>query len=239
MTIETRQLGDAELNELLALKEGHFADGKRTAIAPGKLSKSIAAMANADGGDLFVGLAENVDHTFSWEGFARVEDANSHLQVFEELFPLGTGFTYEFLASSQVGLVLHVGIAKATRVLKASDGIPYIRRSAQNLPVNTADGLKVLERNKGISSFENEMVNTAISEVAESETVARFVEHVVPRSEPEKWLRKQQLIVGDKPTVAGVVLFCDVPQAVLPKRCGIKIYRYKTSKGAGNRETLV
>ncbi len=239
MTIEVRQLGNAEVAELLSLKEGHFADGKRIAITPAKLSKAISALANADGGDLFVGLAEKPDHSFDWEGFARQEDANAHLQVFEALFPLGTGFTYEFLASGQSGVVLHVGIAKATRVLKASDGVPYVRRGAQNIPVNTPDSLRVLERNKGITSFETEPVNADLSQVTGSETVLGFVEHVVPRSDPEKWLRKQQLIIADKPTVAGVVLFADMPQALLPKRCGIKIYRYKTSKAAGNRETLV
>jgi len=61
---------------------------------------------------------------------------------------------------------------------------------------------------------------------------------VVPTSEPEQWLIKQQLIIENKPTVAGVVLFSDEPQAILPKRCGIKLYRYKTSDEEGSRETL-
>ncbi|QNN21479.1 hypothetical protein HED60_04060 [Planctomycetales bacterium ZRK34] len=39
------------------------------------------------------------------------------------------------------------------------------------------------------------------------------------------------------PTVGAVLLFADEPQAALPKRCGIKLYRYKT-KDAGTRESL-
>ena len=35
------------------------------------------------------------------------------------------------------------------------------------------------------------------------------------------------------PTVSGIVLFADLPQAILPKRSGIKIYRYKTSDSEG------
>lgn len=62
---------------------------------------------------------------------------------------------------------------------------------------------------------------------------------MVPTSEPEAWLRKQELIKNDKPTVAGVALFSDLPQAVLPKRTGIKIYRYKTGAAEGTRDTLV
>jgi hypothetical protein len=34
------------------------------------------------------------------------------------------------------------------------------------------------------------------------------------------------------------LLFADEPQAVLPKRCGIKVYRYKTTEGQGFREAL-
>ncbi len=50
---------------------------------------------------------------------------------------------------------------------------------------------------------------------------------VVPTAEPEDWLKKQNVVVNDRPTVAGVLLFSDEPQALLPKRSGIKVYRYK------------
>jgi ATP-dependent DNA helicase RecG len=65
-----------------------------------------------------------------------------------------------------------------------------------------------------------------------------FILSVVPSAEPEAWFRKQLLIIENKPTVAAVVLFAELPQAVLPKRCGIKILRYKTTETTGSRETL-
>lgn len=61
---------------------------------------------------------------------------------------------------------------------------------------------------------------------------------VIPTGEPEQWLKKQQLIINEKPTVAGVLIFSEEPQALLPKRCGVKIYRYKTSDEEGRRENL-
>jgi hypothetical protein len=36
------------------------------------------------------------------------------------------------------------------------------------------------------------------------------------------------LIVNQMPTVAGLLLFAEEPQAILAKRCGIKVYRYET-----------
>ena len=38
--------------------------------------------------------------------------------------------------------------------------------------------------------------------------------------------------------MAAILLFGDEPQAILPKRCGVKIYRYRTSKEDGTRDTL-
>ncbi|HEY8022903.1 MAG TPA: ATP-binding protein [Thermoanaerobaculia bacterium] len=74
--------------------------------------------------------------------------------------------------------------------------------------------------------------------VSNSTVTLRFLLSVVPTAEPETWLRKQLLLDRDKPTVAAVLLFAEDPQAILPKRCGIKILRYKTTERIGSRETM-
>jgi len=80
-------------------------------------------------------------------------------------------------------------------------------------------------------------VDVDLATVTESDTIRQFVKHVVPNAEPKEFLRKQNLIRNGKPTVAAVLLFADEPQAALPKRAGVKLYRYKTT-GAATRETL-
>jgi ATP-dependent DNA helicase RecG len=242
MPIAVIQLTDKQLQEVLSYTEGHFLDLKAKEIKPGKLTRSISAFANADGGELYIGIAENVTLPFphKWEGFAKPEDANAHLQVFENLFPLGEDYLYNFLSHPQQnGVVLQVIVRKTKAVVKAQDGIAYIRRGAQCLPVNTADKIALLERNKGITSFENEPVGVELDRVCNSIVTTSFIKEVVPTSEPEPWLRKQELIKNGRPTVCGVVLFADLPQAILPKRSGIKIYRYQTSDAQGTRDTLV
>mgnify|MGYP007080239397 CR=1 FL=1 len=64
------------------------------------------------------------------------------------------------------------------------------------------------------------------------------IKEVIPTSQPEVWLKKHVLIRDEKPTVAGVLLFADEPQSLIPKRCGIKIYRYKTREPEGFRSAL-
>lgn len=228
---------------ILALPEGHFHDLKSRDIAPGKLTKTISAFANAAGGELYVGIDERPGpggaKIRSWRGFDDPEDANGHIQAFEQTSPLGTYIRATFLRSAtEPGLVLQIEILKTREIVKATDGVAYVRRGAQNLPQTTDEQVARLRLDKGITSFETETVSADASVVTNSTVVLEFLLTVVPTAEPEVWLRKQLLLVADKPTVAAVVLFAEVPQAIVPKRCGIKILRYRTTDAVGTRETL-
>jgi ATP-dependent DNA helicase RecG len=95
-----------------------------------------------------------------------------------------------------------------------------------------------LEFAKGVTSFEGHPVGVATELITESTVTRQFLEHVVPKAQPEAWLRKQSLIINDMPTVAGLLLFAEEPQAQIPKHCGIKVYRYETQESEGFRESL-
>lgn len=240
-SLSVQNLTGDQAKKIIATEEGQFSDVKSVLVAPGNLTKPISAFANTDGGDLYIGIGEKTGakKIRSWEGFRDQEAANGHLQIFEKLFPLGTDFQYQFLRSEEhSGLVLHVQVNKTRSIMKASNGMPYIRRGAQSLPVDAPDLLKRLEYAKGLAKFEEETTNVAPSLVTNSDVATDFIKRVVPSAKPPDWLRKQALIRSNKPTVAGVLLFCDEPQAHLAKHCGIKVYRYKTSESEGKREAL-
>lgn len=239
--IAVERISDAQAQKVIDIDEGQFGDIKAIDIAPAKLTKAISAFANSDGGELYVGIKEisKEPKVREWIGFADQEAANGHLQIFEQLFPLGTDFQYEFLVCSNLpGLVLHIQVNRTQDIFRASNNIPYIRRGAQSLPVDTDEALRRLEYTKGVASFERECVNADKEVITTSDVIQMFMREVVPTAEPEAWLRKQVFIQGDKPTVAGVLLFADEPQAIIPKRCGIKVYRYKTKEAEGFREVL-
>ena len=78
------------------------------------------------------------------------------LQIFEEIFPLGTYFQYEFLqCPNYSGLVLHIHINKTQGIIIASNKTAYLRRGAQSLPQSTTDKIRRLELIKGVVSFES------------------------------------------------------------------------------------
>ncbi len=242
MSIEVVEITSDQLNQILVAEESHFLDLKSIDIQPGKLCKFIAGFANADGGELFIGIDEDTvegKKTRAWRGFTDQEAANGHLQIFEQLFPLGDGYSYTFLISEGCpGLVLQVTIFKSRGVVEASDSVPYLRRGAQTLPIKTEQALERLRFDKGIESFERKTIDVELEVITTSQVMSKFISAIVPNSEAELWLRKQQLIQKNKPTVAGTLLFADEPQAIFPKRCGIKIYRYKTKDIEGTRATL-
>lgn len=241
MAINVEQIETGQRDLVLHVDEGHFSEVKSIDIRPARLTKTISAFANADGGELFVGIDEIEDHKQRrWRGFGNAEAANGHIQIFEQLFPLGRDFAYTFLACpGEDGLVLKIEIQKTMAIVGASDGHPYIRRGAQSLRVTTPEELKRLEYAKGLTSFESEPVPLGVVHVCNSTEIIEFMLQVVPTSEPEPWLRKQQLIRNGRPTVGAVLLFAEEPQAILPKRSGLKIYRYSTKDQEGSRNTLV
>jgi ATP-dependent DNA helicase RecG len=239
LAIDTTTISDTQFADLLERGEGHFLDFKAKEVSPTKLTKLLSAFANADGGELFIGVLNSGASTKRWSGFANVEAANGHIQTFEQFFPLGTHFKYQFLKSERYpGLLLHCEILKTPDIRKANDGVLYLRRGAQSLPQTTEEQLSRLRFNKGIASYEDHIVRLDVLEVTNSKAVLEFMLANIPTAEPLPWLKKQQLIVdGERPTVAAVLLYSDEPQAALPK-AGIKIYRYQTS-GGGTRDTLV
>jgi ATP-dependent DNA helicase RecG len=238
---EIQKITDVQAQRVIATEEGQFADAKGIDILPGKLTRSLSAFANSDGGELYVGIAEvdSISRQHIWKGFSNIEAANGHLQPFEKLFPLGLDCQYEFLqCDSQPGLVLHITVNKTQGIVKASNSIPYVRRGAQNLPVEENEALRRLEYSKGVASFESNITDSPNDAVLDSPILANFLTEIVPTAEPEPWLKKQQLLREGRPTVAGVLLFAEEPQALLPKRCGIKVYRYKTKEAEGFRSAL-
>lgn len=242
MDIPTRKLNDEELALLLQARESHFLDFKSAEILPASLTKTVSALCNTSGGEIFVGLEEvetTAGASFSWSGFAKEEDANAHLDTIEKLSPLGKHYAAEFLSHrSQAGLVLHLLAKKVKNIIVASNKKPYVRRGAQNLALNEPAAIKQLEYDKGIVSFEDEKLDCKLARVTNSVVIIDFLLSVFPSAEPEEFLSKQDVIVDGFPTVASILLFDELPQAPLAKRSSIKILRYRTKDDEGSRETL-
>src|SRR5262245_4915592 len=80
MPIDIQSISATQRELVLHTGEGHFSDVKAVEIKPAKLTESIAAFANSDGGELYVGIDEvGVTKERRWRGFQDIEAANGHL----------------------------------------------------------------------------------------------------------------------------------------------------------------
>ncbi len=239
MAFEVITITRLEADKVIQFEEGQFGDVKAIEKKPASLSEDVSAFANADGGDLYIGIDEvelSGVKQRSWRGFANPEAANGLVQMLDRLFPVGE-FQYEFLRCDGLpGLILHATINKTAGMTLASNNVPYLRRGAQSLPQSSNEARRRLEYAKGVHSFESETTQADLPTVTQSPIVLDFVANVVPTALPEEYLKKQLLIRDGKATVASVLLFAEEPQAVLPKHCGIKVYRFKTTAAEGFRD---
>ena len=230
-----------ELSALLDKEEGFFLDFKAREISPASVTKTVSAFANTSGGELIIGFDEIRDGdgvTYSWRGFPNQEALNPIYTVLEQLGGIDICTVRLFQSDDMDGYLVYLTVRKTQGIVKASNGNAYVRRGAQNLRVEGLEALRRLELDKGVASFESETVNIDKDVVTNSVTVLEFMLAQVPHSEPETWLKSQFLLMQDVPTVASVLLFADEPQAILPKRCAIKIFRYTTVESGVDRDRL-
>lgn len=229
-----------QAENILMIQENFLNDIKAKEIKPAKLSETVSAFANAAGGDIYIGISEDkAAGTRAWDGFIDPEEANDITHTLFQTHPFGNHLKLEFLkAPGQVGLVLHISVNKVKEIVRSSSGDVFVRVNAGKQKINTADKLKRLELDKGIVTFENEWVEVALRALENSESIIHFLINIIPSGEPITYLRNQELIKEGYAKVCGVLLFCDEPAIYLPKRCSMKIMRYRTKEDDIGREFL-
>ena len=238
MSIPTNVIEHRQAQRILSGREDNFNDKKSRSCKPAKLPKHISALANADGGELFVGVEEH-DDAFVWNGFADEEDGNGHIQFLTEHYPPSSDYHYEFLeCPEKPGLVLHIVVQRSSNIVKAVDGNVYRRMGASSQPVNTPEKLERLKLDKGIISFETNLIGDDPTIITESSTTEKFLEDSGMESSAQEWMTRQCVIRENKPTVSGLLLYADLPQAVLAKSA-VKVYRYRGTDEEGGRDQLV
>ena len=242
--MQTKNISASDALLLSSRQEDHFYDRKAAAIKGAKLQKIAVAFANADGGEIYIGIADDKDEpnpSKRWCGATHIEDYNQHVQALSEVQP-ALPMDLAFLKSEGTSTyVLRVQVEKSQSAHKTADGTVYERKGAQSLPVSDPTRITALSFAKGAVSYEDYSVDGAIAEdIVDSSRIVEFLADYSPRTDPLDLSLNKNLIdrKSFKPKVAGLLLFAVEPASLIPKKCSVRIVRYETKEDDPEREHL-
>lgn len=238
------RISDDDADRLSRAQEGHFLDRKALAISGKKVQKVTVAFANADGGELYVGIADDKDQPDPlkrWNGATKPEDVNGLLQALFEVTPT-LHMTYDALfCDIYQGYVLRVAVEKSSEVHRTSDNKVYQRFGAQSLPIDDPQRVLELSYAKGAASFEDQgVIGLKPEVVVDAPELQRFLNEYSPKTDPLDFAINQHLLdnASWQPIVAAALLFAPNPSAALPRKCAVKVVRYDTNEEQPEREHL-
>lgn len=241
--MHTRKPEPKEREKLLKLEEDHFHDLKSARIAPAKLQETFVAFANADGGELYVGVEDKKVTGERIQGFPSPEAANDVIHtLLEETKPSVENVEVEFIDFGKKGLVLYLFIPKSPKVHYTTQEECYVRINARKKRLK-GEQITQLGYTKGTYNYEKQPVDQAeVDEIAESTHLLSYIDRIETSLAPKVFLKKQKLLTKHgketHPNVGCILMFDEEPQATLDTRCAIKIYRLRTTEKEYKREQL-
>ena len=242
--MNTKIISHSDEIALCTKAEDHFYDRKAAAIKGAKVQKVAVAFANADGGEFYIGIADDKDQpdpNKRWNGLENIEGYNSHIQSLMEVQPaLPVEMTF-LKSESKPNYILKVQVEKSQSVHKTADQSIYERKGAQSLPVTDPERITALSFAKGAVSYEDSIAESALAEdVFETNEILGFLKDYSPSSDPLEFSINKNLLDRKtyKPKVAGLLLFANEPSSVLTKKCSVKIIRYETKEEDPDRDNL-
>jgi ATP-dependent DNA helicase RecG len=242
--VNQKTLEPKDADHLVTRQEDHFFDRKALRAGGRAVQKIAVALLNADGGEFVIGIADDEEEPTvdqRWQGAAKIEDFNPHMQALAEIKPALAGEYTVLSAPNQRGLALLVRVEKSSEVHQTADGTVYVRKGAQSLPVRDPQRIMELQFAKGAASFEDQVLSsTPTEEVSDAEELRRFLAQYSPKTDPLEFTLNQNLVDRKtwEPRVAGILLFNSNPASVMPRKCSVRIARYETKEDDPERDHL-
>ncbi|WP_288445447.1 ATP-binding protein [uncultured Pantoea sp.] len=240
---EIVEIDKNELDSLINKVEDHFNDFKSKDISPAKLQETFVAFANADGGNIYIGIEDANSQRERIRGFNEPEEANAIIStLLENTSPVVENVEVEYFDSKVSGLILHIDIPKSPKVHYTASGDCFIRANAQKIKIK-GERITQLAYSKGAEPYEKRAVDIVeVQDVLDSEHFHDYIRRVNIIQQPDVFLRKNRLLTKKedelRPNVGCVLLFDEEPQGSLDTRCAVKVYRLRTTDADYRREQL-
>jgi ATP-dependent DNA helicase RecG len=222
---------------LLAIPENQWFERKSSRIAAKDLADALIGFANADGGILVVGLCDGkIEGESTTPG--RLNDQMQASVDFCEPPVRGRPRQVECVDSfgnSNDLLVFEVASSNVVHANKRDE--VFLRVGDENRRLGFAQRQE-LQYDKGQATYESRKVDGAGLDLLDSTLLAEYAA-AVSAPDRSRLLRARGLAIGDQLTIAGVLLFAELPQAFFPEAY-VRVLRYRgQERGSGARQQLV
>ncbi len=219
------------IKEILENEEYQIFDRKSIQISPASLSDTICAFANADGGQIAIGISDK---------HRRIEGVDTHIAQLNELLRTPIDFcnptvpvTTEMVdctnADGRPDHVLLMTI-EASPLLHANHADEvFLRVGDKSKKLNFQDRLTLMYA-KGLRYYEDEPVADAAMDDLDMDFVREYIARIGYKKSAEEYLRQNKKFVTlrdgrEQISTAAILLFGKYPQQFFP-RARIRFIRY-------------
>lgn len=210
-------------------KENQFFERKSARIKPLDILRHLVAFANAEGGQLVIGIED--DGKITGFKYKEAHDINEYRNIFLiELkeTPINPKFNIvdvkNYKNLDDKILVISVDVS-SDRVIKSYDGRVYLRQNDKSIELNF-DQILQLQYDRGQRYFEDEIVETSDLNDLDIDLINNYKDIMnISDLSNEEVLKARNLMIEGKLTNAGVLLFCKNPSKFLPQ-ARLRVIKY-------------
>jgi len=213
---------------MIQASESQFVEFKRAAVEARHLAEDLVALANADGGTVFVGV-EDDGRVSGIEGY---QDNVDELLRAPYLHCVPPVEAQSYTLTLEGKTVLALDVAYSTQVHETTGKAVYLRVGRRNQRLGVNDILR-LAYAKGQAALEAKPVEEAAFEDLDQALVADYCGRIGATGDPRDALYSRDLLLrrGDRlvPTLGCVLLLAQKPQRYL-SRCGLDFLKFEGTR---------
>ena len=209
--------------------ENQFFDWKSARIKPLDIIRHLVAFANAEGGQLAIGIENDGKITgFNYDGAHKIDEYKNI--CFTELKETPLSVNFDVLkAKNENGkndeiLIISVDMS-SDRVIKSHDGKVFLRQNDKSKELNVEQVIQ-LQYDRGQRFFEDEIADGAGLDDIDGNLLEDY-KNIINVSElsNEEVLKARNFLINDKITNAGILLFGKNPSKFLPQ-ARLRVIKY-------------
>lgn len=232
-----------ELEKYYSVKENQYLERKSARIKPLDILRHIVAFANAQGGELIIGIEDDGEITgFGYEGAHNIDEFTSICLTELKDTPIIPEYVQKEVQDSKGNnnKILIISVKPSmNKVIKSYDGEVYLRQNDKSKKLEIEQIIELMN-DKGQTCFEDEMLERATMQDIDIELLHEYKKIMgVENISDEDVLRARNFLIEDKITKAGILLFGNNPTKFLPQ-ARLRVIKYEgTESNVGKEINIV